>query len=61
MAHTQSQAAKAAKLVRVTYKDCEKPVLTIKQALEDPSRVKIHDAFGPASVFDAGNTEGIIP
>ena len=59
VARTQQEAAIAAKLVQVKYKDCMKPVLTIKEALKDPeNRIKQHSAFGPANVFDAGNVEG---
>ena len=60
VAHTQSQAINAAKSVRVTYKELQKPVLTIKEALLDPERTKIHAAFGPPNVFDVGNVEGDI-
>lgn len=58
VAKTQYQAVQASKAVRVTYKDFRKPVLTIKEALLEPGRTKIHAAFGPSNVFDVGNTEG---
>lgn len=47
--------------MQVKYKNCIKPVLTIKEALKDPeNRIKQHSAFGPSNVFDAGNLEGKI-
>ena len=58
VANTPSQAAHAAKLVRVTYKDHQKPVLTIKEAMKYPERTVIHAAFGPPNVFNAGEVEG---
>lgn len=58
--NTQSIAAHAAKLVRITYKDHQKPVLTIKEAMKDPERTTIHAAFGPPNVFDVGVVEGSI-
>ncbi len=60
VARTQSQAINAARLVRVTYKDLQKPILTIKEALLDSGRTKVHTAFGPPNVFDADNVEGIM-
>lgn len=58
VAHTQSQAAQAAKLVRVSYKDCQIPVLKIKDAMKHPERTMIH-AAGPPNVFDVGDVKGI--
>jgi xanthine dehydrogenase/oxidase len=60
VASSQSIAARAAKLVRITYKDHQKPVLTIKEAMKDPERTMIHAAFGPPNVFDAGDVQGSI-
>lgn len=34
---TQKQADEAAKLVKVTYKDCKPPILTFEQAIEAKS------------------------
>lgn len=56
VAHTQSQAAQAAKLVRVSYKDCQIPVLKIKDAMKHPERTMIH-AAGPPNVFDVGDVK----
>ena len=57
VAETQMQAIQAAKLVQVKYKDCQKPILTIKEALQHPERIK-DQLFGPPSMFDTGNSEG---
>ncbi len=61
MARTHRQALEAAKLVKVTYKEYQKPVLTIKEALKDPKRIKIHNAFGSREVVNVGNVEGNFP
>jgi len=56
VAKTRSQAVNAAKLVQVKYKDLQPPVLTIKDAMKHPERVKFHTSFGPEFAFDVGNT-----
>ena len=58
LAETQAQALKAAGLVRVTYRDARKPVVTIKEAINDPARIKPHLSFGPPGSLDSGNFEG---
>ena len=40
VARTQMQAIRAAKLVQVKYKDLQKPILTIKEALKYPERIQ---------------------
>lgn len=58
IARTQMEAIRAAKLVQVTYKDLQKPILTIKEALEYPERIVDHTHFGPADMCNVGNPEG---
>jgi len=57
VAQTRTQAVNAAKLVQVKYKNLQPVVLTIKDALNSPERVKPHAAFAPPFVFDVGKTE----
>jgi hypothetical protein len=45
-------------LFRFSYKNHEKPVLTIKEAMKYPERTVIHIPFGPPNVFNAGEVEG---
>lgn len=59
LAQTRTQAVNAAKLVQVKYKNLQPVVLTIKDALNSPERVKPHAAFAPPFVFDVGKTEGM--
>lgn len=58
VAKTRTQAVEAAKLIEIKYKNRQPVVLTIKDALKSPERVKLHTAFAPPFVFDVGNTEG---
>ncbi len=46
VAETPDAALKAAKSVKVTYKNAKKPVLTIREALKEPGRVT-RDSCGP--------------
>jgi len=57
VASTRTQAVNAAKLVQIKYKNRQPVVLTIKDAMKTPQRVKLHTAFAPPFVFDVGNTE----
>ena len=59
VAETHALAIQAAKLVQIKYKDTLPPVLTIKDALQSPERVRPHNVFGPPNVFDVGNTAGV--
>ncbi len=61
VADTQAAAQRAASLVRVTYRDIVKPVLTIRDAMKDPDRVRIHSKYGPPNLFDGGDLEGQYP
>lgn len=60
VANTRDQAINAAKLVKVSYKNLQKPVLTIKEALKDPKRVKVHAVSGSRKVINVGNVEGTL-
>lgn len=59
VARTQKQAIEAAKLVRVTYKNHRKPVLTIKDALKDSTRIQKHSVSGSRQVVNVGDVEGV--
>lgn len=59
VARTQKQAIEAAKLVRVTYKNHQKPVLTIKDALKDSTRIQKHSISGSRQVVNVGDVEGV--
>ena len=58
VASTRTQAVNAAKLVQIKYKNRQPVVVTIKDAMKTPERVKLYTAFAPPFVFDVGNTEG---
>ena len=58
VARTKRLAEKAAKLVRVEYSDYQKPVLTLKEALCDPNRVREHILHGSRKVVNKGNIDG---
>lgn len=60
LARTREQALRAVPLVEIKYKEHKKPVLTIKEALEDPERVMLQSNFGPPTAFDSGNLHGMI-
>jgi len=47
VAENPGLARQAAAAVKVTYKNLKKPVLTIKEALKDPARVKNKISFPP--------------
>ena len=58
VAETQAAAQRAVPLVRVTYCDIKKPVLTIRDAMKDPERIRLHSNYGPPDVYDSGDLEG---
>lgn len=58
VARTQRQAIEGVKLVQVKYRDLQKPILTIKEALEYPDRIIDQTNFGPPDAFDVGDLEG---
>ncbi|XP_046441655.1 indole-3-acetaldehyde oxidase-like isoform X1 [Daphnia pulex] len=57
VARNQKQAIEAAKLVRVTYRNHQKPVLTIKDALKDSTRIQKHSVSGSRRVVNVGDVE----
>lgn len=59
VAKSKCQAEKAAKLVHIVYSDHKTPVLTIKDALEDPDRIREHILHGSRKVVNKGNVDGI--
>ena len=60
VARSQMKAIEAAKLVQIKYKDLQKPVLTIKEAMKYPERIMDHSNFGPPNSFDSGDLESNI-
>ena len=62
VARTQMQAIQAAKLVQVKYKQCQKPVLTIKEALKHEERIRDISSslfYAPFNFYD-GDMEGFL-
>ena len=57
-AEPRAAARGAVPLVRVTYRDIKKPVLTIRDAMKDPDRIMLQTYFGPPDVYDSGDLEG---
>ena len=58
VANTRKQALRAARLVLIKYKDHKKPVLTFKEAMQDPARVIVHEYFGPPDEHNVGCFDG---
>lgn len=58
VAKSKRLAEKAAKLVLVEYSDYKKPILTIKEALSYPDRVREHVLHGSRKIINKGNVDG---
>ena len=60
VAKTQMEAMRAAQLVQVKYKNFKTPVLTIREALKDPARIRGTSISNPTTHFSVGNLDGNI-